>query len=253
MSKFRNLTIIETSSIKEALLKIETNNKGFLIVLDENDRVVGTITDGDIRRLLLTGMGVHDMIKFNNDFVTLMENDNFHITCSFFKSKKIAFLPIIDKSNKLINILTKKQFHVFLLHDKVWDSNYDFTKIDENEIDYEIHNRPWGFYKTTLLSDYSQLKTITVFPHEQLSLQKHNRREEHWVGVKGHGKAVVGEEMFDIFPGQYIHIPKFCKHQIINASKENLIFSEVQLGDYFGEDDIVRYTDKYGRKLNGDR
>lgn len=252
MSKFKNFTISETSSIKEALSKIEMNNKGFLLVLDENHRVVGTITDGDIRRLFLIGMGTHDIIKFNKDFVTLKENDNFQTTCALFKSKKIAFLPIIDKSNKLVNILTKKQFHVFLLHDGVWNCHHDFTNIDENDIDHEIYNRPWGFYKTTLLSDFSQLKTITVFPNEQLSLQKHNRREEHWVGVKGYGKALVGEKMFDIFPGKYIHIPKFCKHQIINDSEENIIFSEVQLGDYFGEDDIIRYTDKYGRKLNGE-
>jgi len=247
MSKFKNFTINDTGSIKEALSKIEINNKGFLLVLDENDRVIGTITDGDIRRLFLSGMGMHDVIKIRKDFAVLKDNDSFQTTCSLFKSKKIAFLPIIDKSNKLVNILTKKQFHVFLLHDGEWNPNYDFINIDENEIDYEIYNRPWGFYKTSLLSNFAQLKTITVFPYEQLSLQEHNRREEHWIGVKGHGKAVVGEEILDIFPGKYIYIPKFCKHQIINDSDNNFIFSEVQLGDYFGEDDIIRYTDKYGR------
>jgi mannose-1-phosphate guanylyltransferase / mannose-6-phosphate isomerase len=252
MSKFKNFIINNTYSIKEALLKIEINNKGFLLVLDENDKVVGTVTDGDIRRLFLSGMGVHDVIKIRKDFVTLKEHDNFQTVCSLFKSKKIAFLPIVDKSNKLVNIVTKKQFHVFLLHDREWNSSYDFNGIDDNEIDYEIYNRPWGFYKTTLLSDFSQLKTVTIFSNEQLSLQEHNRREEHWVVVKGHGKAVVGEEVFDIFPGKYIYIPKFCKHQIINDSDNNIIFSEVQLGDYFGEDDIIRHTDKYGRKLKGE-
>jgi mannose-1-phosphate guanylyltransferase/mannose-6-phosphate isomerase len=158
-------------------------------------------------------------------------------------------LPIVDKSNKLVNIITKKQFHVFLLHDKKWSSSYDFFNINEDEIDYEIYNRPWGFYKSTLLSDFAQVKTITIFSNEQLSLQKHNRREEHWVVVKGNGKAIVGEEKFDIFPGKYIHIPKFCKHQIINDSDESIIFSEVQLGEYFGEDDILRYSDKYGRHV----
>jgi len=252
MSKFKNFTINNTCSIGEALSKIEINNKGFLLVLDENDKVVGSITDGDIRRLFLSGMGMHDVIKIRKDFVALKENDNFQTICSLFKSKKTAFLPIIDKSNKLVNIITKKQFHVFLLHDGKWNPNYDFIGIDDSEVDYEIYNRPWGFYKTTLLSDFFQLKTITIFPYEQLSLQEHNRREEHWVGVKGHGKAVVGEEVFDIFPGKYIYIPKFCKHQIINDSDKNIIFSEVQLGDYFGEDDIIRYTDKYGRKLKGE-
>jgi len=65
---------------------------------------------------------------------------------------------------------------------------------------------------------------------------------------KGKGKVVLGESILDVYPGKYIYIPKGCKHQIINISEnENLIFVEVQLGEYFGEDDIIRYKDKYNR------
>ncbi|HHE05988.1 MAG TPA: cupin domain-containing protein, partial [Epsilonproteobacteria bacterium] len=76
---------------------------------------------------------------------------------------------------------------------------------------------------------------------------EHKRREEHWVIIKGKGKVVLGESLLDVYPGKYIYIPKGCKHQIINDGEENIIFSEVQLGEYFGEDDIIRYSDKYGR------
>ena len=136
-----------------------------------------------------------------------------------------------------------------LLHDKEWDLKDDFTKINENEIDFEIYNKPWGFYKSTMLSEDVQSKVITVFPGEELSLQEHTRREEHWVIIKGKGKVILGSSMFDVRPGKYIFIPKGLKHQIINDGVENIIFSEVQLGDYFGEDDIIRYSDKYDRNV----
>ena len=89
---------------------------------------------------------------------------------------------------------------------------------------------------------------MKVINTKALSLQEHKKREEHWVVIKGIGKVVLGESLIDVYPGKYIYIPKGCKHQIINIStKDNLVFSEVQLGEYFGEDDIVRYSDKYGR------
>ena len=114
-------------------------------------------------------------------------------------------------------------------------------------MEHEIYNRPWGFYKSTILSSHAQAKIITVFPHCEISLQEHQRREEHWVVIKGRGRVILGESLLNVYPGKYIFIPKRCKHQIVNDSDENIIFSEIQLGDYFGEDDIVRYSDKYGR------
>ncbi len=249
MKEFNKFTINKTDSIQNALLKIENNNKGFLIVIDNHSKVLGTLTDGDIRRKLISGKVVSDTIETGKDFKILKENDDFNVICSLFKCEKINFLPIVDESYKLINVITKKQFQTLLLYDRSWSPNSDFSNISENEIDYEVHNRPWGFYKSTLLCDFVQSKIITVFPNEQLSLQEHKRREEHWVFIKGHGKIVIGESILDIHPGKYIYVPKGCKHQVINDSDENIVFSEVQLGDYFGEDDILRYSDKYDRDV----
>jgi len=142
----------------------------------------------------------------------------------------------------------KKQFHIFLLENIKFDLTYDFSKFDNHTLEHEIYNRPWGFYKSTILTSHAQGKVITVFPKSELSLQEHKKREEHWVIIKGHGTVVLGESLIDVYPGKYIYIPKGCKHQIINDSDENIVFSEVQLGEYFGEDDIIRYSDKYGRK-----
>lgn len=108
--------------------------------------------------------------------------------------------------------------------------------------------RDLGVYKTTLLAKHVQSKIITVFPKGELSLQKHKRREEHWIIIKGEGKIILEDSILEVQQGRYIYIPKGCKHKVINSSyTDNLIFAEVQLGDYFGEDDIIRYEDKYGR------
>lgn len=193
-------------------------------------------------------MSLADNIIYNNKFICINQEDSFLKLFEYFKIDKINFIPIVDNSGKLVNVITKKQFHVMLLK----DIEYDLKKlpyIDEHELDYEIFPKPWGFYKSTLLAEFVQSKIITVFPKGELSLQKHKRREEHWIVIKGEGKIVLEETILNIEQGRYVYIPKGCKHKIINSSSNNnLIFAEVQLGDYFGEDDIIRYEDKYGRK-----
>lgn len=246
----KDLIIKYNDSIKTSLEKLQSNKKRFLICLDDNESVLGLITDGDIRRGFLEGLTISDSIckVINNYFEYLTLDSSFDIICEKFKSEKIDFLPIIDDDKKLINIITKKQFHIMLLENIDFDLTYDFSKFDNHTLEHEIYNRPWGFYKSTILTSHAQGKVITVFPKSELSLQEHKKREEHWVIIRGNGKVVLGESLIDVYPGKYIYIPKGCKHQIINDSDENIIFSEVQLGEYFGEDDIIRYSDKYGRK-----
>lgn len=107
--------------------------------------------------------------------------------------------------------------------------------------------RPWGFYKSILLTKILQSKVIVVSPMQAISLQKHRHREEHWIIVYGQGEVILEDTKIQVYPGKYIFIPKGCKHRILNHSKKNLIFFELQMGDYFGEDDIIRYEDKYNR------
>ena len=148
-------------------------------------------------------------------------------------------------SPRLISI---SQLHALLLQDIHADLDYDFLSLDEQIVDYEIYQRPWGFYKTTVYNEYFQSKVINIYPKAQLSLQSHNHREEHWIVVHGTGMVQIGESIIDIKCGSSLFIPKCCKHRLINTdSKESLIITEVQLGDYLGEDDIIRYDDIYGR------
>ncbi|MGM7634561.1 cupin domain-containing protein [Bacillus sp. Hm123] len=239
-----------SKTIYDALAQIEKNKKGFVIVVDDLQIVKGTITDGDIRRLLLKGEGLGSPISkiISNDFGFLYENDPFEKIVSFFKSPKIEFLPIVNNENKLTNVLTKNQLHTALLEGIEWDLHFDFSLLDDKKIDQEIYDRPWGYYKTVFLSEYSRAKIIQVNPNQELSLQEHKKREEHWVIIKGEGMMTIGESIKPVYEGTYVYIPTGCKHRVKNTSSTNpLMISEVQLGSYFGEDDIIRYEDKYGR------
>lgn len=242
----QNYILSPDSLIIEALKKIDENKRGFLLVCLDKE-VIGITTEGEIRRCLINGATLENKIPYSENFIFIRNNDSFLELFKCFKSEKINFVPILDQNNLLIDIVSKKQFHGLLLK----DIEYNMAKlpeIDENEIDFEIFERPWGFYKTTLLAKHVQSKIITVFPKGELSLQKHKRREEHWIIIKGEGKIILENSILEVHQGRYIYIPKGCKHKVINSSsKDNLIFAEVQLGDYFGEDDIIRYEDKYGR------
>ena len=138
--------------------------------------------------------------------------------------------------------------HAVLLQDLHADLTYDFWALDEGIVDYEIYQRPWGFYKTTVMNDYFQSKVISVNPKSQLSLQSHNHREEHWIVAHGNGTVQLDNSILNVACGSSIFIPKGCKHRLTNTDdKESLIITEVQIGDYFGEDDIIRYEDIYRR------
>lgn len=244
---FEEFKIIKSSTILKALKQIDTNKKGFLVVVDESDKVLGITTEGDIRRKLIQEENLFLDIPYNSEFIKIYEEEDFTLLFDYFKSEKINYIPVISKDFKLKNIISKKQFHVMLLKDMEYNLKH-LPKVDENELDFEVFPRPWGFYKSTLLAEHVQSKIITVFPKGELSLQKHKKREEHWIIIKGEGKIILEDSILKVEQGRYVYIPKGCKHKLINSSlKENLILAEVQLGTYFGEDDIIRYEDKYGR------
>ncbi len=108
--------------------------------------------------------------------------------------------------------------------------------------------RPWGYYETLDLGERFQVKRIMVKPGEALSLQLHNRRAEHWVVVSGTANIIRGEDQLTLSENQSVYIPVKTKHRLENPAKEPLFLIEVQSGDYLGEDDIVRFEDRYGRE-----
>lgn len=248
--QFGVFTIDESSNILDALRLIDKNQSGFVLVCNKEMKLLGTLTDGDIRRALIRGTSITDCINgiYIDKYKCLTITDNIGDAIELFKNKNIKFLPIVDKAGVLVNVITKAQLHVVLLQDINADLSYSFDELDDSVVDYEIFQRPWGFYKTTILNDYFQSKVISVKPGQQLSLQSHNYREEHWIVAHGKGLAQIEKSDIKIESGSSLFIPKGAKHRLSNIdSKENLIITEVQIGDYLGEDDIIRYEDNYGR------
>ena len=111
----------------------------------------------------------------------------------------------------------------------------------------ETDIRPWGHYEVLLDEAEYKVKRITVNPGERLSYQYHVHRQESWVGVQGVGILTLDGYEYPMKPGTELHIPYHVPHMIENAGEEPLVFIEVQTGTYFGEDDIVRLHDNYGR------
>lgn len=107
--------------------------------------------------------------------------------------------------------------------------------------------RPWGFYENLTEADDHKVKRITVKPGKRLSLQRHRRRQEHWYIVRGNAEVTRDEEILTLTAGDAVDIPQGAVHRIENTGNDEMVFIEVQKGDYFGEDDIERLEDDYGR------
>lgn len=112
-----------------------------------------------------------------------------------------------------------------------------------------FEQRPWGTFENLLDCELCKVKKIVVKPQQQPSYQYHHKRSEVWVVVQGTGVVTLNDEPVGVTKGDIVEIDVLEKHRIKNVSEtEDLIFIEVQLGTYFGEDDIVRISDDYKRQ-----
>ena len=107
--------------------------------------------------------------------------------------------------------------------------------------------RPWGRFTILDESDSYKVKRIEVLPQKRLSYQKHQRRSEHWMVVAGEAKVTLDGREILVEAGGTVDIAVGAAHRIENVGNERLIFIEIQRGSYFGEDDIQRLQDDYGR------
>ncbi|NIQ37959.1 MAG: cupin domain-containing protein [Proteobacteria bacterium] len=107
--------------------------------------------------------------------------------------------------------------------------------------------KPWGSYTVLEGADSYKVKRIEVFPGHRLSYQKHEKRAEHWMVVGGRARVTINGRDVNLSEGRAIDIPRGAVHRIANPGTDLLTFIEIQTGDYFGEDDIVRLEDDYDR------
>ena len=109
-------------------------------------------------------------------------------------------------------------------------------------------SRPWGFFENLIEGKKYKVKKLVINPNQKISLQYHNHREENWYIVKGKGKVLIDDEIFNCSVGSSFKVLKKQKHCIENTGKVNLEIIEIQSGTKLIEEDIVRLKDMYGRK-----
>jgi len=108
--------------------------------------------------------------------------------------------------------------------------------------------RPWGGFTSLITGDQFQVKRLFVNPGRQLSLQMHHHRAEHWVVVCGTAQVTIDDTVVTVQENESVFIPLGAKHRLANPGPETLEVIEIQTGSYLGEDDIIRFTDDFGRK-----
>ena len=122
-------------------------------------------------------------------------------------------------------------------------NNSNFVEGRQSKKNY----RPWGSFTCIEKGPSWQVKRLEIKPKASISLQMHHHRSEHWIVVEGIAKIEVDEKTSFLSKNESTYIPLGSKHRLSNPGEETLILIEIQSGDYLGEDDIVRFQDKYGR------
>lgn len=161
----------------------------YLVVIDLDGVVVGTLTDGDIRRYLIKNPDLSVSIDkiMNRAFKYVYESDGFDSIVNILHYNCFDFIPILDSNGKLHNLITRHILNALLLTNNNLDSSYDFDSLSDIVIEHEIFVRPWGYYKTMVLNKTFQSKVIYILPKQRLSLQSHKYRDEYWTIISGKG------------------------------------------------------------------
>ena len=118
---------------------------------------------------------------------------------------------------------------------------------NNDTVDINGEYRPWGYYEILEDKEDNKVKRITVYPGKRLSLQRHQRRQEHWYFISGEGIVTLDTVEVAVQAGKSVDINFSTVHRVSNTGSDDLRFIEVQRGDYFGEDDIERLEDDFGR------
>jgi mannose-1-phosphate guanylyltransferase len=155
----------------------------------------------------------------------------------------VSDLIIIDTPDSLLVMNKHNAEQITSLISKL--KTLDRHELDEHRKVY----RPWGHYDLLGQGNDFKVKQIVISPGAKLSLQKHNYRAEHWVVISGIATITCGNKTFNLGKNESTFIPKGELHRLINEEKVDLEIIEIQTGEYFGEDDIIRLEDHYHRTL----
>jgi mannose-1-phosphate guanylyltransferase / mannose-6-phosphate isomerase len=169
------------------------------------------------------------------------------VTDSYIRSERlvgavgVSHLVVIDTPDALLVASKSRAQDVKHIYAKLKELGHEAHKLHRT-----VH-RPWGTYTVLEEGKGFKIKRIEVKPQASLSLQMHHHRSEHWIVVSGTARVTNGQDTFLVRKNESTYIPAGNQHRLENPGVMDLVMIEVQSGDYLGEDDIVRFDDKYGR------
>ncbi|AFK22449.1 mannose-1-phosphate guanylyltransferase/mannose-6-phosphate isomerase [Pyrococcus sp. ST04] len=178
---------------------------------------------------------------FKAKYINIDSKNNLILTERLTATVGVKDLIIVDTGDALLVAKRGETQKVKEVYRRLKEEN------DERAIVHRTAYRPWGSYTVLEEGERYKIKRITVLPGKKLSLQLHYHRSEHWVVVRGTAKVRVGDKEFILRPGESTFIPAGVVHRLENPGKVVLEVIETQIGEYLGEDDIVRLQDDYGR------
>ncbi len=183
-----------------------------------------------------SGPSVDNVVRIGSDGGSVLPHRN--------KKVVLIDLPdtnVVDTEDALLVYKTGSS-------EKVKNAVDELTKRKSPEATaHPFEYRPWGNFEILRDTEAFKSKVIQVLPGQRLSYQSHTKRAEHWIIIKGAPEVTLNDEVLKPKAGEHIYIPMGAKHRISNPGTTLVEFVEVQVGTYFGEDDIVRYQDDYKR------
>lgn len=186
--------------------------------------------------------------KDQNGNVTVGDTMLHNVTNSYINSEE-RLISVVGLDN--VVVVETKDSVLVACKDKVQDIKHIVNTLkSQKRPEFEFHRevfRPWGSYDSIDNGERFQVKRITVKAGEKLSVQMHHHRAEHWIVVSGTAKVTNGEDTILLTENESTYIPIGVVHALENPGKLPLELIEVQSGSYLGEDDIVRFSDRYGR------
>ena len=232
--KREKLEVIDSISIDHAIMEKEEQISLLPLTTKWND--VGTWDS--VAEMASQSKAAYDiepiLIESNNLYI---HESNRLIACV-----GIEDLIVIDDDDALLLVHKEKAENVKQVHQLLK------AKGNPIAVKHTFEQRPWGKFEILLDSHACKVKRITVDPGQRLSLQYHKKRAEHWTVVQGTASVQLNHKTLTIESGGAVDIPMGAIHSLGNNTKEPLIVIETQIGSYFGEEDIVRIDDLYGRQ-----
>jgi mannose-1-phosphate guanylyltransferase len=249
-------------SVKEAYKNRKTDNNQTRIPFEYMEKIVEDSIDYAVMekskkvKVIPSDIGWSDVGSFDSlvdeieskEAIEINSKNSFYYTDT--KDKVIATIGledfiVVDTKDALLITKKNQTQKVKEIVNQIKTTHYQLLTT------HSLVHRPWGTYETLIDDNGYKIKRIIVKPGKRLSLQKHFHRNEHWIVVSGTAKVTVGKEEYLVRPNESTYIKMGKEHRLENPGKIPVVLIEAQVGEYTGEDDIIRISDDYKREKNG--